>query len=195
MKTPDILVALKPVINIFEKLSIPYYIGGSIASSIYGIARATMDIDIVAKIEIHHIPGLKQHLKNDYYIDEDMIMEAIRNKSSFNLIHLETVLKIDVFIYKDESYQRHALQRKLKDTLEDNSDTSFFFSSPEDIIINKLIWYKMGGEVSDRQWLDVIGVIKVQGDSLDKNYLTDWSQKLQILKLLNKAFNESGIIL
>jgi len=195
MKTPDILVALKPVINIFEKLSIPYYIGGSIASSIYGIARATMDIDIVAKIEIHHIPGLKQHLKNDYYIDEDMIMEAIRNKSSFNLIHLETVLKIDVFIYKDESYQRHALQRKLKDTLEDNSDTSFFFSSPEDIIINKLIWYKMGGEVSDRQWLDVIGVIKVQGDSLDKNYLKDWSQKLQILKLLNKAFNESGIIL
>jgi len=194
MKTPDILVALKPVINIFEKLSIPYYIGGSIASSIYGMARATMDVDIVADIDIHHIPALKQHLENDYYIDEDMIKEAILNKSSFNLIHLETVLKIDVFIYKDDPYQRKAIQRKLKDTLEeDNSDTTFYFSSPEDIIINKLIWYQMGGEVSDRQWLDVTGVIKVQGESLDKSYLKDWSQKLQILELLNKAFNESGI--
>jgi len=193
MKTPDILVALKPVIDIFEKLSIPYYIGGSIASSIYGMARATMDVDIVADMDTRHIPALKQHLENDYYMDEDMIKEAILNKSSFNLIHLETVLKIDVFIYKDDPYQRNAIQRKVKDTLEENSDTTFYFSSPEDIIINKLIWYKMGGEVSDRQWLDVIGVIKVQGESLDKSYLKDWSQKLQILELMNKAFNESGI--
>ena len=194
MKPPDIFIALKPVINIFEKLSIPYYIGGSIASSIYGIARATMDVDIVADIDIHHIPALKQHLENDYYIEEGMIKEAIRNKSSFNLIHLETVLKIDVFIYKDDPYQRNAIQRKLKDTIEeDNSDAIFYFSSPEDIIINKLIWYKMGGEVSDRQWLDVTGVIKVQGNSLDKNYLKEWSQKLKIVELLNKAFNESEI--
>jgi hypothetical protein len=145
-------------------------------------------------MDTRHIPALKQHLENDYYMDEDMIKEAILNKSSFNLIHLETVLKIDVFIYKDDPYQRNALQRKKKDTLEeDNSDTTFYFSSPEDIIINKLIWFKMGGEVSDRQWLDAIGVIKVQGESLDKSYLKDWSQKLQILELLNKAFNESGI--
>jgi len=194
MKTPDILVALKPVINIFEKLSIPYYIGGSIASSIYGMARATMDVDIVANINFHHIPTLKQHLENDYYIDEDMIKEAIHNKTSFNLIHLETVLKIDVFIYKDDPYQRQAIQRKVKDTIEeDNSDTIFYFSSPEDIIINKLIWYKIGGEISDRQWFDVIGVIKVQSDSLDKIYLKAWSRKLEIFELLNRAFNESGI--
>jgi len=194
MKTPDILVALKPVINVFEKLSIPYYIGGSIASSIYGMARATMDVDIVANISFHHIPEFKQYLENDYYIDEDMIKEAIRNKSSFNLIHLETILKIDVFIYKDDLYQRNAIQRKVKDTIEeDNCETIFYFSSPEDIIINKLRWYKMGGKVSDRQWLDVIGVIKVQGDLLDKSYLKNWSQKLEILELLNKAFNESGI--
>ncbi len=194
MKTPDILIALKRVIHIFEKLSIPYYIGGSIASSIFGMARATMDVDIVADIDSHHIPLLKKYLENDYYIDEAMIKEAIRKKSSFNLIHLETVLKIDVFIYKDEPYQRNVFQRKLKDTLEEDSgDTAFYFSSPEDTIINKLIWYKLGGEVSERQWLDVIGVIKVQGNSLDKSYLKDWSQKIQILGLLEKAFNESGI--
>jgi hypothetical protein len=194
MKTPDIFIALKPVIHIFEKLSIPYYIGGSIASSIFGMARATMDVDIVADIDSHQIPPLKKHLENDYYIDEGMIKEAIRKKSSFNLIHLETVLKIDVFIYKDEPYQRSVFQRKLKDTLEEDSrDTVFYFSSPEDTIINKLIWYKLGGEVSERQWLDVIGVIKVQRDLLDKDYLKDWSQRMQILGLLEKTFNESGI--
>lgn len=194
MKKPDILTALKPVIDIFEKLSIPYYIGGSIASSIYGIARATIDVDIVANLDIHHIPALKQHLENDYYIDGDMIKEAIRNKSSFNLIHLETVIKIDVFVYKDDPFQRNVIQRRLEDTLEeDNTGRTFYFSSPEDIIINKLMWYKTGGEVSDRQWLDVMGVIKVQGESLDKSYLKNWSQRLQIVELLNKAFDESGI--
>lgn len=194
MKKPDILTALKPVIDIFEKLSIPYYIGGSIASSIYGIARATIDVDIVANLDIHNIPALKQHLENDYYIDGDMIKEAIRNKSSFNLIHLETVIKIDVFVYKDDPFQRNVIQRRLEDTLEeDNTGRTFYFSSPEDIIINKLMWYKTGGEVSDRQWLDVMGVIKVQGESLDKSYLKNWSQRLQIVELLNKAFDESGI--
>ena len=193
MKTPDILVALKPVVNIFEKLSIPYYIGGSIASSIYGIARATMDIDIVANINTHHIPLLKQSLENDYYIDEDMIKEAILAKSSFNLIHLDTAIKIDVFIHKDTPYQQNAIQRKTKDTLEEDIKTEFYFSSPEDIIINKLLWYEMGSKVSERQWLDVIGVIKVQGDSLDKDYLKNWAHKLKIYELLSKAFEDSEI--
>jgi len=194
MKTPDILVALKPVVNIFLKLSIPYYISGSIASSIYGIARATMDIDIVADINISHIPFLKQHLENDYYIDVNLIMEAILSKSAFNLIHLETAIKVDVFIYMDDPYQHNVILRKQKDTLdEDDMKSEFYFLSPEDIIINKLLWYEMGGKVSERQWFDVIGVIKVQGDSLDKNYLKRWSKKVRIIKLLNKAFEDAGI--
>lgn len=172
MKIPDILDAVQPVIQAFQELSIPYYIGGSIASSVYGIARATMDVDIVADIKSEHIVFLKASLENNYYIDEDMIADAIRRKSSFNLIHLETMIKIDVFIFKEDPYHNDALQRKRKDTLdEDDPNTEFYFSSPEDIIINKLQWYKMGNEVSERQWLDVLGVIKVQGDSLDKEYL------------------------
>ncbi len=88
MKIPDILLAVQPVIQAFEKLSIPYYIGGSIASSVYGMARATLDVDIVADLKINHIAPLKQFLEHQYYIDEDMIAEASRTNSSFNLIHL-----------------------------------------------------------------------------------------------------------
>lgn len=194
METPDILTALKPFVKILDKLSIPYYIGGSIASSIYGVPRATIDIDIVAEIHLNHISLLKKNLEKDYYINEDMIKEAIKCGSSFNLIHIETAIKIDVFIRKEDPYQENVIKRKKKDTLvEDDLSTEFYFSSPEDIILNKLQWYVMGGRVSERQWLDVIAVIKVQGDLLDKNYLTNWSQKLGIHELLIEAFKNAGI--
>ncbi|NOY76642.1 MAG: hypothetical protein GXO76_02100 [Calditrichaeota bacterium] len=196
MKTPDILLALGPVIKIFDELSISYYIGGSIASSLYGIARATLDIDIVADIKLRHISPLKKHLENDFYFDEDMVRDAIIKKSTFNMIHLETGTKLDIFILKYEPYQYNAIQRRRKDTIEEgNFESMFYFSSPEDIIINKLLWCKMGGEVSERQWHDVVGVIKIQNESLDKKYLKTWSQKLSVWSLLEKAFKEAGILL
>ena len=194
MKTPDILQAIRPIISAFDKLSIPYYISGSIASSIYGIARATMDVDIVADIKIENTSSLKQILENEYYIDENMIKDAIRKFSSFNLIHLETMIKIDVFIHKRQSYQEESLRRKQKDTLEDSEDASeFYFSSPEDIILNKLQWYEIGNRISERQWLDVIGVIKVQHKNLDDGYLRKWGKDLGLLDLLIKAFHEAGL--
>ena len=194
MKNLEILSALQPVVNALEKFSIPYYISGSIASSVYGMARATVDIDIVADVKLHHALLLRQELEKSYYIDEDMINKAIQNSSSFNLIHLETVIKIDVFILEDIPYQQNAIKRKIKDTLEDDDKKSdFYFSSPEDIIISKLQWYELSGKVSERQWLDVIGVIKVQGDSLDKNYLHVWTKKLGIFELLKNAFEDAEI--
>ena len=114
--------------------------------------------------------------------------------SSFNLIHLETSVKIDVFVYKDNAYQKNVIERSVEDTLVENEQSSKFrFATPEDIIINKLAWYKMGGKVSERQWLDIIGVIKIQGDSLDKKYLKKWSIKLELIELLEKAFIDAEI--
>ena len=193
MKIPDIFLAVQPVLKAFENLSIPYYIGGSVASSIYGMARATMDVDIVADLKISHINRLKQILENEYYIDDEMIADAIRSASSFNLIHLETMIKIDVFLHKEDTYAQMALLRKRKDTLEELANVEFYFCSPEDIIIAKVQWYKLGDFVSERQWLDVIGVIKVQEDLLDKKYLKRWSQKLGLASLMQKAFDEAGV--
>ena len=123
-----------------------------------------------------------------------MIKEAIDRLSSFNIIHLETAMKIDVFIQERDSYQNSTSNRKQKDTLVENDKSSeFYFSSPEDIILNKLKWYENGNRVSERQWLDVLGVIKVQGNSLDKDYLINWAQKLDIYNLLVDAFMEAGI--
>jgi hypothetical protein len=194
MKTPDILQAIQPVTAAFEKLSIPYYIGGSIASSIYGIARATMDVDIIVDMQTHHISALKQLLEKEYYIDENMIRQAAKNVSSFNLIHLKTMIKIDVFFHKADLYAQQSLNRKRKDTIEEGDGAlKFYFSSPEDIIISKLQWYEMGDRTSERQWLDVLGVIKVQGTHLDQKYLQYWCAKLNILALLESACHDADI--
>jgi hypothetical protein len=142
MKDPDLLRAVNPVVQVFDELAIPYYISGSIASSVYGLARST----------------------------------------------------IDVFALIDELYPRTAMDRRHRDTLsEEQTATGVYFCSAEDIIIHKLQWHEAGGRVSEHQWLDVLGVIKVQADSLDKGYLQHWSQDLGIFELLERAFAEAGV--
>jgi hypothetical protein len=158
------------------------------------MARSTLDVDLVADIEPNQVPVLKRELANEYYIDEDMILDAIVRKYSFNLVHFKTMVKIDVFIRKGEPFDNEMFSRRRKDTLgggENNIEC--FFSSPEDIIIHKLKWYQDGGEISERQWLDIIGVLKVQAKVLDKDYLLKWAQQLNLSKLLGKAFSEVGI--
>ena len=112
MKNPDISGILEPIIKVFEKLGISYYIGGSLASSAYGIARATMDIVVVADLSLDHVEVLVKTLEERYYIDEDMIRDAINRKSSFNLIHLETSMKIDIFVLQDSPYFKNAFSEK-----------------------------------------------------------------------------------
>ncbi|MDH4240264.1 MAG: hypothetical protein OEW48_11945 [Phycisphaerae bacterium] len=193
MKKPDIIAALDMVIGCFEKLGIAYYIGGSVASSAYGIARATIDVDLVADIKVPQVNLLVKALETGYYIDAEMIREAIHRSTSFNLIHLETMIKIDVFIVKDQPYDSEVLARRCADTLDEESSRTFYLSSAEDIILSKLRWYQKGGEVSEQQFKDVLGVLKVQADKLDLEYLKYWASMLNLSDLLKRSFNDSGM--
>lgn len=183
--------AVKLFVKTLEQLNVPYYIGGSIASSVYGIPRATMDVDMVSELKSDHVKFLIQALQKDYFIDENMILDAIKNKSTFNLIHLATMIKIDVFISAGRKFDKIALQRRKKDNISNEDDSvQVFLCSAEDTILSKLEWYKLGGSVSERQWNDILGVIKVQGDLLDKNYLLKWAKELSVENLLEKALME-----
>jgi len=193
MSKPDIIAALDMVIGCFEKLRIPYYIGGSVASSAYGLSRTTVDVDLIADIKIHQVDHLVEALKKDYYIDADMITNAINRSTSFNLIHLKTMIKIDVFIPKAQPYDSKALARRQPDTLDEESSRMFYLSSPEDVILSKLQWYQKGGQVSQQQWKDVLGVLKVQSDKLDSEYLRYWASRLNLSDLLNRSFDDAGI--
>jgi len=193
VKQPELIEITLKVIAIFEKLGIRYSIGGSLASSAFGIPRATMDIDIVADIKQENVPLLQECLEKEFYADMDMIMEAVRRKSSFNIIHLESLYKVDIFILQEHPFDLQALARRVQKKVSEDTSQEPFFSTPEDIILNKLKWYKDGGGVSERQWNDILGVLKVQGKNLDMLYLSEWAEKLNLSALLARAIEEAGV--
>lgn len=194
MEPPDILEVVTPVVDAFDALGIPYHLAGSVASSIFGIARSTVDADIVADIAPHHARPLAKRLESEYYISEDMIRDAVRHRSSFNLIHLKTMFKVDVFLPKNRPVDQEAATRIYQEVLADDPDARVFnVASPEDTILSKLEWYRRGGETSDRQWTDILGVLKVQGPTLDLAYLRRWAPEIGVADLLERAFADAGL--
>jgi hypothetical protein len=190
----DIDKALQPVIDLFSEFDIPYYVCGSLASSAYGVSRSTQDIDLVSKIERDIAGVIYERLKDKYFLDLSMMFEAISNRTSFNLIHLDTLLKIDIFILRDEQYHRSTFGRIKEDSLEQHENAiRVFVASPEDIIISKLLWYRASNESSERQWLDVLGVARVQNERLDIAALKNWAQELHLTDLLLRVFHECDI--
>lgn len=193
MLLEPVFVALK-VISVLEKLGIPYFIGGSLASAIHGVVRATNDVDIIADLKMEHVLPLKKALQNEFYVDEDMIREAIRKKSSFNLIYLELMFKIDIFVSSSHPYIQEEFRRRYNEIVSNKPEQTAYIATPEDTILSKLKWYKIGGCISDRQWSDVLGVLKVQGEQLDMVYLKQWAEDLGISDLLGKALGEAGLL-
>jgi len=193
MRAPDIIEVASKVIEVFEKLNIGYYIGGSLASSAFGVARSTLDIDIVAEVKGAHASTLERILKKEFYVDLDSIQKAIEKQSSFNLVHLETMFKIDVFILKEQAFHRQAFSRRTKKPVSEDISKQLYFPTPEDIVLIKLDWYKSGGKSFEQQWRDVLGVLKVQGTKLNMDYLKHWAEELSNLDLLNKALEEAGV--
>lgn len=193
MTEPDIVMALMPLLDCLEQLGVSYQIGGSVATSVYGVPRSTLDVDLVADLPESCVDPMVQQLEDAYYIDAAMIRDAIRRRASFNLIHLASMVKIDVFALKRRPFDEQAFRRRRMDTLAEDEDARRLpISTPEDMVLHKLDWYRKGGEVSERQWRDVIGVLRVQGDSLDRAYLDHWAAQLALEPLLTRALEEAG---
>jgi hypothetical protein len=186
MLPEPIQVTLK-VVTVFDQLGIPYLIGGSFASAIHGVVRATMDADLVADIKPSQVQWIVTALEKEFYINGDMILDAIHQHNSFNLIHLETMFKVDIFILKQRPFDLNQMQRRIVQPVGDAPDEQAYFSTAEDIILAKLEWYRAGGEQSERQWRDVLGVLELQGDRLDFDYMNQWAVGLGIKDLLTKA--------
>jgi len=182
------LLVVARLARTFEDLAIRYIVGGSLASSLYGIPRATQDVDLVAEIELHHVEALTSSLAGDFYVDAGMIRDAIRRRASFNVIHLATMFKADVFIPRGDAWSHEELSRARCEQFDTTvGRVTIHFASAEDTVLHKLTWYRLGNEVSDRQWGDVLGLLKVQSGSLDREYLEHWARLLNISDLLSRA--------
>lgn len=189
---PDALAAVTPVVEALEQLGIRHHIGGSLASSAYGVPRASADVDVVAELRPEQVDALVAHLQDAYYVEPESVREAVLRRRAFNVIHLETMIKVDVFVPEERPFDQQELSRARPHTLDVAEDArAFFVKSPEDLVLRKLDWYRAGGEVSERQWSDVIGVLKVQEERLDQEYLAYWAAELELVDLLERALAQA----
>jgi hypothetical protein len=179
------------VTQTLEHLGITYAVGGSLASSIHGVMRSTLDVDIVADMRLEHVAALVVALAKEFYADDSMMRDAIDRRSSFNLIHYETAFKVDVFICQLRPFDHMQLARRRPAIIATDPDQSVYVASPEDTILAKLEWYRLGGEASDRQWRDVLGILKTRAGELDRDYLRQWAGDLQVSDLLERVFGEA----
>jgi hypothetical protein len=179
------------VIEALDALGAPYVIGGSLASAVHGVARATMDSDLVADLRLEHVAPFTRALRNKFYLDEESIRDAIRSRRSFSVIHLEWSFKVDVFIPKQRVFDRLQLERRTMQIVATDPERTAYVATAEDTILAKLEWYRLGGEVSDRQWRDIMGILNVQRKQLDAGYMKRLATELQVNDLLQRALTQA----
>lgn len=181
--------------RVLDDLGVRWFLGGSLASSLLGIPRATLDADIVADLAPEHVTPMLRALGEAWYADETAIRDAITQRSCFNLIHFDTALKVDVFVPKRRNFEACQFARAVRVPIADGSGIEIPVCSAEDIIAAKLEWFQVGGELSERQWGDILGVLRVNGGQLDLRQLRESARELQVSDLLERALAQSSTAL
>lgn len=188
----DVVAVTLRIVRILEELGVPYAVGGSLASSIHGKMRSTGDVDFVADLRPEHVKPFVQALGDQFYVSEARVTQSVAAGASFNIIALEPMFKVDVFVAKDKAFERSQLRRAEAIRVSRSGGERINVSTPEDVIVAKLAWYRRGGEVSDRQWEDVLGVLRVKGGTLDEDYLKSMADEVGVADLLNQAFDDAS---
>jgi len=184
MESP--LEVLSQIARALEEQGVAYVVVGSFASSMRGVYRATADIDIVADLKTAHVKPLVEALQETFYIDEQAVRRATARRGSFNAIHFDAVFKIDIFVPPADSFSRQQLARRQLEKIVPDVPQGIYVATAEDTILAKLSWYRAGGEVSQVQWADVLGVVGAQGAELDFEYLREWADRIGVRDLLEK---------
>lgn len=186
MTPGDPLTLATGIAVILDRLGIRYVIGGSVASSIWGEPRATIDLDLMIEADEPAAASLAKAMREEYYVDEGSAVTAVREQSSFNAIHYETSMKIDFFIAERGELSRSQLSRRR--AIEIGGFTLSFYA-PEDLLVRKLMWFRMGGEQSERQWRDIVGILRVSSELIDREYLMRAATEAGVADLLTQALN------
>lgn len=188
----DLEIVLRKITEALTSLQIRFVVGGSISSSIFGIPRSTNDVDILLELDRERAAALVGLLKGQFYIDADRVQGSVSTQRSFSIIHLATLLKVDFFIRVSDPWLEEEMRRKRQERISNEADSiTIPVSSPEDNILHKLRWFLMGGLVSEKQWKDILGVLKVQQKNLDYDYLRRWAIVMGLAELLDKALHEA----
>lgn len=172
-----------------DALGVPWVTAGSIASSLHGEPRSTMDVDMVIGLRSQDMEALAKALGNDYYVDVDAMRAAVKSASSFNAVHLASTIKVDFFVTGDDPFEAERLASRLPVEMPAGV---LYVDTAEHTLLRKLEWYRRGGEISERQWRDVQAIARIQGDRLDREQLRRWSGILGVTDLLERVLNETS---
>jgi hypothetical protein len=183
---PDPVAVALLVGRLLEKLRVPYVVGGSFASSLHGEPRSTNDVDVVADLDPTAARVFVASLGEAFYADASAAIQAAQSGTSFNIVHIETAVKVDVFIAGEDPFDRVRLRRRQRVAIGALSQDMLYIDTAEDVVLRKLEWYRRGGETSERQWRDVLAVLRVQ-QHLDDAHLRTWAERLGIADLLVRA--------
>src|SRR5437762_9334559 len=181
------------VVSNLDELGIPYMIGGSFASSAHGVPRSTLDADLVIDLRPDQAEKFEELFRNGFYVDAGQVSRAIKAKQSFNIIHLGTFFKADLFVLSGTRFAREAFSRRQFQALGERGEALLCVATPEDTVLAKLDWYRAGGGVSEVQWRDVLGILKTQAGRLDFEYLQKWAEDLNLTDWLKRARREAEI--
>jgi hypothetical protein len=184
----DVIDVALRVAKALESVGACYFVGGSLASSLDGQPRATNDIDFVIDIAIGKLGDFVTALGPDFEVDNDMLRDAVMHGRSANAFFLPLVLKVDFFGHPHGPYDEAEFSRR-RPVMVRNGRT-LFIKAPEDTILRKMLWFREGGEVSDRQWRDILGVLRAQQGNLDMPYIHAWAGRLKLVDLLDCAMKE-----
>lgn len=172
-------VALMQIMaRFFELHDINYRVCGSLASMAYGEPRFTNDVDILVELTLDKIASLCNAFDSpDYYVSEIAAREAIRSRRQFNIIHPASGLKVDLILPPDTEFGRLEMSRG--ERLISTGELTAWFSSPEDVLLNKLIYFRIGS--SEKHLRDIAGMMKLLKDRLDTAYVDEWASKLGVM--------------
>ncbi|HKE14319.1 MAG TPA: hypothetical protein VKB80_05630 [Kofleriaceae bacterium] len=189
----DLLSALLDAVQCLEQMGLVYAIGGSVASSVFGEPRASADADMIVELTEARLSELVARLGARFYVSEEAAREAIRRHSSFNVIHEGSAYKLDMFVAGPDQLDREQLRRREQVALTGHPESRAYVTAAENIVLRKLDGSRKGGGVSEQQWRDVLGVLKVQGLALDMVYLRDVACSEGLEGLLDRALGEAGL--
>lgn len=178
---------------LLDSLAIPYVLGGSLASSLVGEPRTTLDLDFAIRLRSEDVAPLLAALGTEYYVSSEAVQSAVARTASFNIVKLDSVEKVDLFVLGDGLLDRRQLARRQRLVVSESPRRELWVGSPEDQVLRKLDWYRAGGGVSDRQWRDVLGILAVQAARLDRADLESAAADLGLAELLARAFQEAGV--
>lgn len=191
MTQPDDLIdALEPVVQVFRDLGIQHFIGGSIASSFHGATRSTMDVDIVCDMTESQVAPFLLRFTEGFYVSQTAVENAVRSKSCFNLIHLPTAFKVDVFVSRARPFDIDSMRRSTLEKIGTTKTLEVPIATAEDSIVSKLEWYRFTEEPSERQWNDVMRLVRLLGERLDITYLRQAADAVGVRDLLDRLLSQ-----